>query len=98
MMLKSKDILRRIVKLFAFAVPIVALRIFINLSKKSLAFCTDLCYNGIWSDILMKICMDGFPSGQRGQTVNLLQIASVVRITLHPLASSQNIASAGVAE
>ena len=24
--------------------------------------------------------MDGFPSGQRGQTVNLLQIASVVRI------------------
>ena len=30
--------------------------------------------------------MDGFPSGQRGQTVNLLQIASVVRIHLHPLA------------
>ena len=29
---------------------------------------------------------DGFPSGQRGQTVNLLQIASVVRIHLHPLA------------
>ena len=28
--------------------------------------------------------MDGFPSGQRGQTVNLLQIASVVRILLHP--------------
>ena len=28
--------------------------------------------------------MDGFPSGQRGQTVNLLQIASVVRIHLHP--------------
>ena len=27
---------------------------------------------------------DGFPSGQRGQTVNLLQIASVVRIHLHP--------------
>ena len=34
--------------------------------------------------------MVGFPSGQRGQTVNLLQIASVVRIHLHP--------SAGVAE
>ena len=34
--------------------------------------------------------MDGFPSGQRGQTVNLLHIASVVRIHLHP--------SAGVAE
>ena len=32
--------------------------------------------------------MDGFPSGQRGQTVNLLQIASVVRIHLHPLAFS----------
>ena len=28
--------------------------------------------------------MDGFPSGQRGQTVNLLQLASVVRIHLHP--------------
>ena len=31
--------------------------------------------------------MDGFPSGQRGQTVNLLQIASVVRIHLHPFLS-----------
>ena len=30
--------------------------------------------------------LDGFPSGQRGQTVNLLQIASVVRIHLHPFA------------
>ena len=29
--------------------------------------------------------MGGFPSGQRGQTVNLLQIASMVRIHLHPL-------------
>ncbi len=29
--------------------------------------------------------MDGFPSGQRGQTVNLLRNASVVRIHLHPL-------------
>ena len=29
--------------------------------------------------------MDGFPSGQRGQTVNLLQLASVVRIHLRPL-------------
>ena len=33
-----------------------------------------------------KFNMDGFPSGQRGQTVNLLQIASVVRIHLHPFA------------
>ncbi len=29
--------------------------------------------------------MDGFPSGQRGQTVNLLQLASMVRIHHHPL-------------
>ena len=29
--------------------------------------------------------MDGFPSGQRGQTVNLLQLASVVRIHLRPV-------------
>ena len=29
--------------------------------------------------------MGEFPSGQRGQTVNLLQIASVVRIHLCPL-------------
>ena len=35
--------------------------------------------------------MGRFPSGQRGQTVNLLQIASVVRIHLCPL-------NAGVAE
>ena len=32
--------------------------------------------------------MDGFPSGQRGQTVNLLQIAAVVRIHLHPFSFS----------
>ena len=30
--------------------------------------------------------MDGFPSGQRGQTVNLLAVLSVVRIHLHPFA------------
>ena len=35
--------------------------------------------------------MDGFPSGQRGQTVNLLQIASVVRIHLHPFSFSRII-------
>ena len=29
--------------------------------------------------------MDGFPSGQRGQTVNLLATPSVVRIHRHPL-------------
>ena len=41
--------------------------------------------------------MDGFPSGQRGQTVNLLQIASVVRIHLHPLCVDDD-ADAAVAE
>ena len=30
--------------------------------------------------------MDGFPSGQRGQTVNLLATPSKVRILLHPFA------------
>ena len=30
--------------------------------------------------------LDGFPSGQRGQTVNLLATPSKVRILLHPLA------------
>ncbi len=35
--------------------------------------------------------MDGFPSGQRGQTVNLLQIASVVRIHPHPLYHSKGV-------
>ena len=38
--------------------------------------------------LMVQIIMDGFPSGQRGQTVNLLQIASVVRIHLHPLEKS----------
>ena len=38
--------------------------------------------NSICSEL--NIYLDGFPSGQRGQTVNLLQIASVVRIHLHP--------------
>ena len=34
---------------------------------------------------LWAFIMDGFPSGQRGQTVNLLSLTSVVRIHLHPL-------------
>ena len=33
----------------------------------------------------IKTNMDGFPSGQRGQTVNLLATPSKVRILLHPL-------------
>ena len=46
--------------------------------------------------------MDGFPSGQRGQTVNLLAPLSVVRIHLHPLhaavaelADAQDLKSCG---
>ena len=35
-----------------------------------------------WSHLNNK---DGFPSGQRGQTVNLLATPSKVRILLHPL-------------
>ena len=34
--------------------------------------------------VLSKYFMDGFPSGQRGQTVNLLSVTSVVRIHPHP--------------
>ena len=33
--------------------------------------------------------MDGYPSGQRGQTVNLLASLSMVRIHLHPLIISR---------
>ena len=44
----------------------------------------------IGSKKLNKFFMDGFPSGQRGQTVNLLQIASMVRIHLHPLPTGTN--------
>ena len=44
--------------------------------------------------------MDGFPSGQRGQTVNLLRLASVVRIHLHPFGFVPVMSNhdAGVAE
>ena len=38
--------------------------------------------------------MGGFPSGQRGQTVNLLQLASVVRIHLRPYAAVAELADA----
>ena len=36
--------------------------------------------------------MDGFPSGQRGQTVNLLAPPSKVRILLHPYFSFAAVA------
>ena len=39
--------------------------------------------------------MDGFPSGQRGQTVNLLHIASVVRIHLHPFSYYRGVEQSG---
>ena len=42
----------------------------------------------------LKINMGGFPSGQRGQTVNLLQIASMVRIHLRPYAAVAELADA----
>ena len=42
--------------------------------------------------------MDGFPSCERGQTVNLLQVASVVRIHLHPLAERRCADVAQLAE
>ena len=52
--------------------------------------------------MLVKAGMDGFPSGQRGQTVNLLAVLSVVRIHLHPfsaavaeLADAQDLKSCG---
>ena len=49
----------------------------------------------IGSSPIGPIDMDGFPSGQRGQTVNLLATPSKVRILLHPLA---NMACADVAQ
>ena len=52
--------------------------------------------NSICSEL--NIYLDGFPSGQRGQTVNLLQIASVVRIHLHPLAERRCADVAQLAE
>ena len=42
------------------------------------------------SPIIGFYIMDGFPSGQRGQTVNLLSVTSVVRIHPHPLNRQKN--------
>ena len=42
----------------------------------------------IGSSPIGPINMDGFPSGQRGQTVNLLATPSKVRILLHPFSES----------
>ena len=52
--------------------------------KNALVQESCLCYTSTLSGAFL-IHMGGFPSGQRGQTVNLLQIASVVRIHLRPL-------------
>lgn len=46
------------------------------------------------SENVYNINMGEFPSGQRGQTVNLLQIASVVRIHHHPYAGVAELADA----
>ena len=51
--------------------PIIGLHQTVNLN--------DVCWKTV------KLHMGGFPSGQRGQTVNLLQLASMVRIHLCPL-------------
>ena len=53
--------------------------------KKSLLFFQKvlaLFIHFIYNEFRFK---DGFPSGQRGQTVNLLATLSKVRILLHPL-------------
>ena len=73
----------------AAAAPQTYLRCFLcakNISKKCkkrLAFCTVVCYNNqALKRRVHKQNMGAFPSGQWGQTVNLLLNASVVRI--HP--------------
>ena len=50
--------------------PIIGLHQTVNLN--------DVCWKTV------KLHMGGFPSGQRGQTVNLLLYASMVRIHLRP--------------
>ena len=52
-----------------------------------LAFFEKTCYSIFRSE--KSDDLGGFPSGQRGQTVNLLQIASVVRIHLRPFCTLQ---------
>ena len=52
-----------------------------------------ICNQQVIGSIPIVGFMDGFPSGQRGQTVNLLRNASVVRIHLHPLKISVVISS-----
>ena len=68
--------------------------------KKDIAHLKKVCYKYLVGKTTNK--MDGFPSGQRGQTVNLLQLASVVRIHLCPfvagvaeLADAQDLKSCG---
>ena len=39
--------------------------------------------------------LDGFPSGQRGQTVNLLATLSKVRILPHPLSEYRGMEQSG---
>ena len=68
--------------------PIVAsVILWLNFYTKIIKTSCNLCEHMLQFHIVKALLpdMDGFPSGQRGQTVNLLLIASVVRIHLHPL-------------
>ena len=47
------------------------------------------------SPIIGFLDMDGFPSGQRGQTVNLLATLSKVRILPHPLNEYRGMEQSG---
>ena len=52
-------------------------------NKKTIDKPLIMCYD-IKVASFIELNMEGFPSGQRGQTVNLLQLASMVRIHLPP--------------
>ena len=58
----------------------------ISFFKDTYPIFNDLPYFGGYDTINFSSA-DGFPSGQRGQTVNLLTTSSKVRILLHPLCS-----------
>ena len=60
------------------------LLIFSDFLKKVLAIWFCFIYNKLRFK-------DGFPSGQRGQTVNLLATLSKVRILLHPLKTQTDV-------
>ena len=55
----------------------------LKIIKKTIDKRPIMCYY-IKVASFIELNMEGFPSGQRGQTVNLLQLASMVRIHLPP--------------